>query len=185
MDDLQAIRRLKQGDIGGLEDLIACHQAKALRTAFLIAQDELLAQDIVADAFIRFFERVNHFDEDRPFEPYFLRCVVHAALNTLRRAKKQTPLEDWTEGAPLESLLTQAVGVEDQVEYRRIKQQIQAAIRALPPRQRAAIVLRYYLDMSEREMAAELKAAPGTVKWLLNAARTRLRDLFGAERSME
>jgi RNA polymerase sigma-70 factor (ECF subfamily) len=185
MDDLQAIHRLRQGDIGGLEDLIACHQAKALRTAFLITQDELMAQDIVADAFIRFFERVDRFDEDRPFEPYFLRSVVHAALNTLRRAKKQIPLEEWTEPAALGYLLTQAAGVEDQVEYQRIKQQIRAAIRALPPRQRAAIVLRYYLDMSEREMAAELKAAPGTVKWLLNAARKRLRGLFGAERNME
>jgi RNA polymerase sigma-70 factor (ECF subfamily) len=185
MDDLQAVRRLKQGDIGGLEGLIARHQAKALRAAFLITQDESSAQDIVADAFIRFFERADRFDEGRPFEPYFLRSVVHAALNTLRRAKKQAPLKEWTEPAPLDYLLTQAAGVEDQVEYRRIKREIQAAIRALPPRQRAAVVLRYYLDMSEREMAAELQAAPGTVKWLLNAARTRLRDLFGAERSRE
>jgi DNA-directed RNA polymerase specialized sigma24 family protein len=44
------------------------------------------------------------------------------------------------------------------------------------------IVQRYFLDMSEKEMAAELDAAPGTIKWLLNAARERLRALL-AERS--
>jgi hypothetical protein len=46
MDDLQAIRRLKNGDIGGLESLIACYQAKALRTAFLITQDEMMAVSV-------------------------------------------------------------------------------------------------------------------------------------------
>jgi RNA polymerase sigma-70 factor (ECF subfamily) len=46
------------------------------------------------------------------------------------------------------------------------------------------IVQRYYLEMSEKEMAESLQAAPGTVKWLLNAARARLRGLLG-ERNAE
>jgi hypothetical protein len=47
MEDLQAIRRLKSGDIGELECLIARYQGKALRTAFLITHDEPMAEDIV------------------------------------------------------------------------------------------------------------------------------------------
>ena len=73
MDDLQAIRRLKNGDMGGLEILIACYQAKAVRTAYLVTHNEPMAEDVVQDAFVRFYERVRHFDERRPFEPYFLR----------------------------------------------------------------------------------------------------------------
>ncbi len=53
----------------------------------------------------------------------------------------------------------------------------------LSPRQRAVIVQRYYLEMSEKEMAAEAGVARGTIKWLLNAARERLRRLL--ERSEE
>jgi RNA polymerase sigma-70 factor (ECF subfamily) len=49
----------------------------------------------------------------------------------------------------------------------------------LSPRQRAVIVQRYFLDMSEREMAEESGSAVGTVKWMLNAARSRLRSLLG------
>lgn len=45
MDALQAIRRLKDGDIGGLESLVVRYQAKALRVAFLITQDQALAED--------------------------------------------------------------------------------------------------------------------------------------------
>ena len=62
--------------------------------------------------------------------------------------------------------------------------EILAALDQLSARQRAAIVQRYYLEMSEKEMAEQLQAPPGTVKWLLNAARARLRTLL-SERSVE
>jgi RNA polymerase sigma-70 factor, ECF subfamily len=185
VDDLQAIRRLKSGDIGGLEWLIAGHQARALRTAYLITQDKMAAEDIVYEAFVRFYERVRHFDESRPFEPYFLRSVVNAALNSLRRERKQANLDGEIEPRVLENLLERAAGVEDQAEWNEIRSEVRAALRELNPRQRTVVVLRYYLGMSEQEMAAELDAPPGTVKWLLNAARTRLRELLGAGRMAE
>jgi DNA-directed RNA polymerase specialized sigma24 family protein len=53
----------------------------------------------------------------------------------------------------------------------------------LSPRQRAVIVQRYFLEMNEKEMAEASGSAVGTVKWMLNAARKRLRDLL--ERSDE
>jgi RNA polymerase sigma-70 factor (ECF subfamily) len=65
------------------------------------------------------------------------------------------------------------------VEFKQLQHEILNALSQLSPRQRAAIVQRYYLDMSEREMALSLGAAPGTVKWLLNAARARLRGMLG------
>jgi len=55
MDDLQAIQRLKAGDIGGLEALMERHQAKAVRTAFLITHDENLAEDVIQDTFVRIY----------------------------------------------------------------------------------------------------------------------------------
>jgi RNA polymerase sigma-70 factor (ECF subfamily) len=185
MDDLQAIRRLKAGDIGGLEALIAGHQARALRTAYLIVQDKMAAEDIVYEAFVRFYERVRHFDESRPFEPYFLRSVTNAALNSLRRERKQSALDGGNGPALVGSLLERAAGVEDQAEWNGIRQQVREALRELPPRQRTAVVLRYYLGLSEQEMASELDAPPGTVKWLLSEARARLRKLLGAERMAE
>lgn len=79
----------------------------------------------------------------------------------------------------MERLLDRAASVESQVEFTLLKREILAALSKLPPRQRAAIVQRYYLEMSEQEMSLTLEAAPGTVKWLLNAARKRLRHLLG------
>jgi len=184
LEDLQAIRRLKRGDIGGLECLIARHQRKALLTAFLITHDEPMAEDVVQEVFVRFYERAKYFDEARPFEPYFMRSIVNAALNCIEREKKGRSFteEDTSE---LESLLEQAASVEAQVEFNTLKWQITEALANLPPRQRAVIVQRYYLEMSEKEMSEALDSPPGTVKWLLNAARARLRSLLGSERMAE
>ncbi len=186
MDDLQAIRRLKNGDIGGLEILIARYQAKAVRTAYLVTHDAPVAEEVVQDAFIRFYERARQFDERRAFEPYFLRMVVYASLNQVEReSRKAVSLDEDTDMRGLEWLLACASSVEEQVEFEQLKRTIHQAIGALPPRQRAAAVQRYYLDMSETEMSEALKVTPGTVKWLLHAARARLRVLLGWQRSEE
>jgi RNA polymerase sigma-70 factor (ECF subfamily) len=56
------------------------------------------------------------------------------------------------------------------------------ALVQLTPKQRAAVVMRYYLDMSEKEMTERLAIAPGTVKWRLHTARERLRQLLEASK---
>jgi len=177
MDDTRAIRRLKQGDLGGLEILMEQYQVKAARMAFLITQDESTAQDVVQETFIRICERIHQFDESRPFEPFLIRSVIHAALNAIRGSGKITSMDD--ESGEVENLLDRAASVESQVLFTQLQHEILDALSKLSPRQRAAIVQRYYLEMSEQEMAIALGAAPGTVKWLLNAARERLRHLLG------
>jgi len=177
MDDLQAIRRLKRGDMGGLETLMERYQVRAARAAFLITYDEALAQDVVQETFIRIYQRIRQFDESQPFEPYLIRSVIHASLNAVRGSKRFTSLDH--HARELENLLDRATSVESQVEFTQLQQEVLNALSRLSPRQRAVIVQRYYLDMSEREMALSLDAAPVTVKWLLNAARERLRHLLG------
>lgn len=181
MDDQQAVRCLKRGEMDGLETLVSRYQMKAWRVAFLITHDEALAQDVVQETFIRIYGRIGQFDETRPFEPYLMCSVVNAGLNATRGSKSLSLEAD---PAGFEHLLAHAASVESQVEFEQVKHEIFSALAQLSPRQRAVIVQRYYLEMSEKEMAESLQAAPGTVKWLLNAARTRLRSLLG-ERSAE
>ena len=179
----KAVHILKHGDMCGLETLVDVYQAKAVRVAFLITQDEAAAQDIVQNTFIRIYQRIRFFDEARPFEPYLMQSVVNAALNAARQAGKMVSLSDEPSG--LEDLLARAASPETQVESTQLSQEILAALARLSPRQRAAIVQRYYLEMSEKEMAEALQSAPGTIKWLLNSARTRLRALLRPERSIK
>ncbi len=185
MDDVEAIRGLKRGEIGGLEVLVARYQAPALATAYLITQEEALAEDVVQEVFVHLYQHLQRFEEDRPFRPYLLRSVVHAALDAVAQRARWLPYPGDEAVEALGERITQAASVEDQVELAQRVQAIAGALRQLPARQRAAIVQRYYLGMSEAEMAEAQGAAAGTVKWLLNAARTRLRALLGSERSAE
>lgn len=182
MDEKQAIQRLKLGDIRGLEYLVNCHQLKAVRVAYLITRDPGLAEDIVQEAFIHVFHSIRTFDETRPFEPWFLRSVVNASVKMMQRSMWQIQVGDEADESLYVELAAKVESVEEQVASIEIQNQIWEAMQKLSPRQRAVIVQRYYLEMSEKEMALESGTAMGTVKWLLHAARERLRSLL-AERS--
>jgi len=178
MDELGAILRLKSGDIGGLELLVTLYQVRAVRTAFLITRDAAQAEDAVQEAFLQIYRSIRYFDSNRPFAAWFMRCVVNAALKIAEKSARQSPIgfasdESWWEGLPAET-----EPVEGQIENADFQLQLWESMQRLSPRQRLAIVQRYYLDMSEKEIAAQLQAAPGTVKWLLHAARENLRALL-------
>ncbi|MGC1379244.1 MAG: sigma-70 family RNA polymerase sigma factor [Anaerolineales bacterium] len=189
MDEQEAIQSLKRGDIGGLEVLVTCYQVKAIRAAYLITRDQHMAQDVMQDVFLQVYRSIGGFDANRRFESWFMRSVVNAALKAARKAARQLPsssrqgMESDEDEAGVQSWLVAQDAVEGQVESAESDERIWQAMRELSPRQRAVIVQRYFLEMSEKEMALELDAAPGTVKWLLNAARLRLRSLLGPERS--
>ncbi len=181
MDDHEAILWMKNSQIDGLEVLVNRYQVGAVRAAFLITHDQTLAEDVVQETFIRLYQRIGNFDVTRPFKPYLMRSVINAALNAVRRNGKFVSLD--TDTTFLETLLEHTASVESQVEYNQLSSGILQALSKLSPRQRAVIVQRYYLEMSEQEMAQVSDTAPGTIKWLLNAARTRLRGLLESERS--
>lgn len=177
MIDQQAITRLKQGDLGGLDALVERYQLQAVRTACLITGDRRLAEDIVQNTFIRAAQRISQFDDRRPFGPWFLRSVVNDAVKAAKRQKRQLPLDD-SENEETPDLLDPAPLPEEQVETEETRRVVWQALQKLPPNQRGAVILRYYLDLSESELAAQMKSPMGTVKWWLHAARSRLRRLL-------
>jgi len=185
MDDLEAIRRLKRGDIGGLEILVSRYQRKAIYVAVLIVGDEQIAEDVTQDTFLKIFKHIGRFDESRPFEPYLMRSVVHTARDAAQKNSKWQSLDIEGGEETIERLIAHAESIESQVEQKQRDGEIIEALLKLSPRQRAVIVQRYYLGLSEKEMSEEMELAPGTIKWLLNAARTRLRDLLRSNRSIE
>jgi RNA polymerase sigma-70 factor (ECF subfamily) len=177
LDEKQAIAHLKQGNPGGLEALVYQYQLQALRAACMIVSDQAMAEDIVQAAFIRAGERIGQFDSQRPFGPWFLRSVVNDALKAVGGQKRFVSLDavdcegslDLTDSAPLP---------EERIEAEETVQAVWRAVASLPTKQRAAIVLRYYLDLSEDEMTEELHGPQGTIKWWLHAARQRLKKLL-------
>jgi RNA polymerase sigma-70 factor (ECF subfamily) len=184
LDETQAIAALRRGDLGGLEALVHRYQLRAIRTAYLIVRDRALAEDLVQAAFLRAYDRIGQFDLSRPFGPWFLRSVVNDAVKAATRQARQRSLDApagaagaaGDDAALLAELLADpGPGPEDLAEAAEVRRAVWRALGRLPPAERGAIVLRYYLDRSERAMAAELNSPPGTIKWRLHSARERLR----------
>jgi RNA polymerase sigma-70 factor, ECF subfamily len=176
MDERRAVERLKSGDIGGLESLVNTHQLRATRAAYLIVRDRALAEDVVQGAFVRAYERIGRFDAERPFGPWFMKIVVNDAIKAAKRRERTIPLHE--SDAPDVRLADPERGPQEQAEESEDRRRIWAALEKLPPAQRAAIVERYYLGMSEAEMAESGSSPPGTIKWRLHAARKRLSKIL-------
>lgn len=181
MNEQTAIRRMKRGDIRGLAAIVQHYEVQAVRTAILITQDRALAEDVVQATFLRIFQRIDQFDETRPLAPWLLRSVANAAIQAARRQQRHVSLDapvgagSADGGMTLAELVPDgAPGPADEAERAELRQAVQTALAQLSPEQRATIVLRYYLGLSDDEISGQLDIAPGTVRWRLHAARKRL-----------
>jgi RNA polymerase sigma-70 factor (ECF subfamily) len=183
MKDEQAVARLKQGDLSALEDLVTHYYLPALRTAYLVLQDKGQAEEVVQTVFLGLKDTIRRFDPQRPFGPWFLRCVVNAALNHTRREARFLSLDSAGEDADFSAqhwLYDQCPGPVELVEENERKQAVSQALTQLTPQQRAVVVLRYYLEMDENEMAQTMRQPKSSLKWWLHTAKIRLRGLLSA-----
>ena len=181
MDEAEAIARLKAGDIAGLEALVELYQVEAVQAASLITGDRQTAEDVVQQAFLRVRRGIRGFDASRPFRPWFLRIVLNDATKAAMRQARQKPLASDEVGdyeGTLRQLAQNAREPEDALERQELVAAMRKAIARLSPSQRAAVVARYYADLSTAEVADRLNCAPGTVRWHLSQARARLRTML-------
>ena len=186
MNEREAIRRLKQGDIGGLALLVERYQVQAIRTAYLITYNASLAEDIVQDAFLHLYGHVDSFDEQRPFAPWFLRSVAHAAVRAAQKEQRYISVEYETNNGDMGSNESNAAELPSAAEFEpetaleaaETEDMIEKAMQKLSADMRAALVLRYYLNLSDEEISARLNCAPATVRWRLHSARKQLRVLL-------
>jgi RNA polymerase sigma-70 factor (ECF subfamily) len=178
MQESEAIALLRRGDIGGLEKLVEMYYVEAVRTAYLVTRDRPLAEDIAQAAFLRVYERIHQFQAERPFAPWFFRSVVNDALMTERWKRHATI--DSKSGAEEAMLATREPAPDDLLVAAETSEAIWDALGKLTAEQRAVIVMRYYVGLSEAEMSSRLDLPRGTVKSRLHTARQRLRHLLPA-----
>ena len=150
---------------------VAAHVNDLLRTAYLIAWDEVEAEDLVQECLFkvaRRWPRVRSMDQPRA---YARRILINLATDGARsRARRRVELEPPSASSaersvdPLAALDTHAELVD--------------ALGQLPPRQRAVLVLRYFNDLTEAQAAEVLGCSAGTVKSNASRGLARLREVF-------
>jgi RNA polymerase sigma factor (sigma-70 family) len=171
-----AVRRCRRGDPSGLAALVELHQRRALRIAALITRDAALAEDVVSEAFLLAFRRIGSFDPTRPFGPWFHRVVANEALKTVQRRSRERTADP--EDDPFGMLEDAGPRPESWTVRAEDAGELRAALERLSPHHRAAVVLRYYADLSEAEIAEALSIPRGTVKSRLFNGLARLRSVM-------
>ena len=173
MSDQREMERMRQGDIAALGTLVERYQTKALRASYLVTHDLAMAEDVVSAAFLRVFERADRYVPTR-FGPWFYRIVVNDAIKAVQRRDRTTTLDSTeTTRRPDDS-----TGPEAAAALNEDRRAVRDALAQLTPSQRGAVVMRYFLELSESEMVERTGRTKGTVKRHLHDARARLKRLL-------
>ncbi len=173
MEESALVEQAQQGDTGAYEELVRRYQELAMRTAYLITGDQSEAEDIVQEAFIKAYHALARFRHEAPFRPWLLRIVVNEARNRRRTEGRRMSLTlRVAQGQPPPASVPSPEATLLAVEQQRL---LLHAVEGLREDDRLVIAYRYFLDLSEAEMAVTLNCARGTVKSRLARALKRLR----------
>ena len=152
------------------------YQGIAFRTAYVIARNASDAEDAAQDGFVKAWRALGRFREGAPFRPWLLQIVANEARNRRRSAGRRANLalraatEEPSGGAAPSPEATLLSGEQ--------RSELLAAVDELPEEQRTVVALRYFLGLSEHEVAETLAVPQGTVKSRTARALERLRESY-------
>ena len=157
-------------DPAAFAEFVAARSASLHRTAYLLVGDRQLAQDLLQEALTKTYVAWPRLRDPSKADAYTRKVITTTAITWFRR-------RSWGE-RPTDTVPERAGG--DHIDDLTTRDLLWQALLSLPPRQRAAIVLRFYEDLSEARTAEVLGCAPGTVKSQVSAGLRKLRDHLGA-----
>jgi RNA polymerase sigma-70 factor (sigma-E family) len=154
-----------QGDKPGFRDYVTSRSGSLLRTAYLLTRNLADAEDLVQAALAKTYLAWDRIQDRNALDGYVRRAMVNTHISWWRRRR----LEEYpTDEVPDRAIIDHAGDSE-------ISEALRRALDRLPGRMRAAVVLRYYEDMSEAEIADVLGVSLGTVKSTVSRAVAKLR----------
>jgi RNA polymerase sigma-70 factor, ECF subfamily len=169
--DLELIEEVRQGQRASFSELVKRHQRGLLRLSMRFMKDLDCAQDVVQEAFIKAYEKLSLFEGRASFKSWLFQIAVNTAKNKLRENRHQfSDIEDVSIGIDAtaeKNLVHQAVG-----------RMLQKEVDLLPFKQKTALVLRVYEDMSFAEIAEVMECPYDTAKANYRHALMKLKETF-------
>jgi RNA polymerase sigma factor (sigma-70 family) len=162
------VEALRQRRPETLADLLSAYGREIQGVAFLILRDRGEAEDIVIETLLTAYERGGSIRDERALRAWLLRVATNQALGNRRKSARLVRLD----------LAPDYAGVGDMAAESSTRMALLDGIADLPIAMRAAIVLRYYADLSVEEVAATLGKSPNTIKAQLQTGLDRLRIHF-------
>jgi RNA polymerase sigma-70 factor, ECF subfamily len=156
---------LRRRETQSLADLLERHGREIQAVAWLILRDRLLAEDVTIETLLTAFEKADSIRDEAALRAWLLRVATNKALSARRSSARIVDL----------AALPDTTGSRDLASDATDRVVLLAGVAQLPPQIRAAVVLRYYADLSVDEVAGTLGKSPNTIKAQLQTALDRLR----------
>lgn len=170
----------QQGSDEAFTHLVERYQTPVYNLCYRMLGEPEAAEDAAQETFLRAYQHLQRYDRKRPFATWLLSIAAHYCIDRLRRRRLTLFSMDADEGdeAAFEIPDLDAPHPEGETARREERDQIHALLQSLDATDRAAIIMRYWYDYSEAEIAAALNLTVSAVKSRLHRARRHLGRLW-------
>ncbi|HEX7675277.1 MAG TPA: sigma-70 family RNA polymerase sigma factor [Bdellovibrio sp.] len=178
LSDLELVEKVKSGDRRSFSELVKRHQRSLLRLSLRFVKDMDVAEDVTQEAFIKAYEKLNSFEGRASFKSWLFQIGVNTARNKLRELKRDTvDVEDVHLAVEAEA--------EHTLVHTAVADILQKEVDKLPMKQRTALVLRVYEDLSFNEIAEIMECPYDTAKANYRHALMKLRQTFEQQEELK
>jgi RNA polymerase sigma-70 factor (ECF subfamily) len=181
-DDTVLVGKAQQGSDEAFTQLVESYQTHVYNLCYRMLGEAQAAEDASQETFLRAFQHLHRYDHGRPFATWLLSIAAHYCIDRLRRRKLSfLSIDEGQDGDSIDLPDADAPNPESEMIRQELREQMQDFLQNLNSVDRAAIVLRYWHDCSEVEIASALHITVSAVKSRLHRARRELGRLWQEE----
>jgi RNA polymerase sigma-70 factor (ECF subfamily) len=173
LSEPQLLERFRRGDVDSFAELVRRYEGKLLRVIYRMVNDRQAAEDLAQETFLKVFDRFAQFDPARRFGPWLFQIGINAAVDWLRRHRRQN-----RPPAPGEPVTVAEIAVEDPRGAIDRLQEVRHVLEQIPLEFRTVLILRDLEGMACSEIAAIVGRKEPTVRWRLLKGREMFRRLW-------
>ena len=173
--DQELASEIRSGSGVAFERLMRRYERLVYRVAYGFAGNDEQAMDITQETFLKVHARLGSWRHEGQLKNWIARIAANEAMNW-KRSRRRHPTESLEENVFLQLDPPQ----EERLHARETQEALQRSLSSLNPRQRLAVVLRYFQEMSTREISGVLECTEGTARNILFRGLRKLRSVMAA-----
>jgi RNA polymerase sigma-70 factor (ECF subfamily) len=179
-DELAWVLQAQQGNDEAFTKLVEEHQTHVYNLCYRMLGEPEAAEDAAQETFLRAYQNLHRYDRNRPFATWLLSIGAHYCIDRLRRRKLSvfSMDEENEDGTSFEIRDANSPDPEAESVKREDRDRLHVLLKDLDPTDRAAIIMRYWHDASEIEIAEALNLTVSAVKSRLHRARRALAGMW-------